>query len=133
DAFIEDPSILGRSSLDPNFQWMRAVTTEEAKACRERLELWAESDQEPSGGSLGEWVYKPLKATNQSIKPVQPVPPRDLSTPLVRAALKMHSLADLIMSKTKDAAQRNWKIPSEFPCCPQEETDGPIMAYAERL
>src|SRR5690606_33789292 len=98
DAFIEDPSILGRSSLDLNFQWMRAVTTEEAKACRERLELWAESDQKPSGGSLGEWVYTPLKTSNQSVKSVQPAPQRDLSTPLVKAAQEMHSFADLVMS-----------------------------------
>lgn len=133
DAFIEDPSILGRSSVDPNFQWMRTVTSEEAKACRERLELWAESDKEHSGGSLGEWVYKPLKTSNQSIKPVQPVPPRDLSTPLVKAAQEMQNIADLVMSKTKGAAQRDWRIPSEFPCCPQEEADDPITAYAERL
>lgn len=133
DAFIEDPSILGRSSLDPNFQWMRTVTSEEAKVCRERLELWAESDQEPSGGSLGEWIYKPLKTSNQFIKSVQPVPPRDLSTPLVKAAQVMHSFADLVMSKTEGAAQRDWRIPSEFPCCPQKETDDPIAAYVKKL
>ncbi len=133
DAFIKDPSILGQSTVDPNFQWMRTVTVKEAQACRKRLELWAESDKQPSGGSLGEWVYKPLKASNQQDKPFQPAPPRDRSSPLVREAEKAHRLNGLVMAKTEGAAQQNWQVPSEFPCCPNEAEEEPIKAYAKKL
>ena len=37
EAFIKDPTILGNSKLDPNFNWMRTVSREEAENCRERL------------------------------------------------------------------------------------------------
>lgn len=133
EAFMEDPSILGKSNVDPNFKWMRTVTPEEAKACRECLELWAKSDKAPSGGSLGEWVYKPLKTSNQQEKPMQPAPPKDLSAPIVQAAQKAHRLNDVVMSKTPGAAQRDWKVPSEFPCCPQQAGKGPIKTYEEKL
>lgn len=133
DAFIKDPSILGQSTVDPNFKWMRTVTPEEAQSCRERLELWAASDKTPSGGSLGEWVFKPLKTSNQQEKPIQPAPPRDLSTPLAKTAEKAHRLNGLVMAKTQGSAQRDWKIPSDFPCCPNEVGEEPIKNYAKNL
>jgi hypothetical protein len=137
EAFIKDPSILGLSSVDPNFRWMRTVTPEEAEACRERLELWAKSDEEPSGGSLGEWVFKPLKTSEYLKEPIQPVPLRDRSTPLVRAAEEAHRQhrleMELVMAKTPGAAQRDWKTPSEFPCCPHKTEADPIKTYEENL
>lgn len=133
EAFIKKPSLLGQSRLDPNFQWMRTVTPEEAQTCRERLELWAKSDKMPSGGTLGEWVYQPFKTSNQKKTPVQPAPPRDRSTPLVKAAEEAHRLYGLVMAKTPGAAQHNWKIPSEFPCCPGQAGEEPIKNYAEKL
>jgi predicted transcriptional regulator len=36
-------------------------------------------------------------------------------------------------SLTPNAVQREWKTPSEFPCCPQEYTDKPIKTYADNL
>jgi hypothetical protein len=36
-------------------------------------------------------------------------------------------------SLSPNAVQRNWKIPSEFPCCPQKYTEDPIVAYAINL
>ena len=40
---------------------------------------------------------------------------------------------DKVMAKTSNAAQRNWSVPSEFPCCPKENIEEPIAVYAENL
>ena len=54
--------------------------------------------QLPSGGSLGEWVYR--SQTEQYVEEPEP--------------------DDLIESRTPGAIQKNWKTPSEFPLCPSE-------------
>jgi len=64
EAFLANPSILRESNYDPNFKWMRTVTPQEAKACLQNMQNWAKNMRKPSGGSLGEWVYKPI-ATKQ--------------------------------------------------------------------
>jgi hypothetical protein len=40
---------------------------------------------------------------------------------------------DYIASLTLNAVQRNWQIPSEFPCCPQEFNSEPLASYAKCL
>lgn len=40
---------------------------------------------------------------------------------------------EIIKAKTENAVQCNWKVSSEFPCCPQEYAEEPIKAYAENL
>ena len=133
DAFIKDPSILAQSNPDPNIEWMRTVTPEEAQSGWKRIEQWAKSGKAPSGGSLGEWVYKPLEASNQQEEPVQPVPLRDRLTPIVIAVEKADHPNGLVMAKTLGAAQRDWKTPSEFPCCPHQAVKDPIRTYADNL
>lgn len=115
EAFLEDPSLLRYGSLAPNFDWMRRVSPEEAQACRERMLLWASSGKPSSGGgSLGEWIFKPPSTP-------KPLPKMPMKAP------------DLVMAKTQGAVQRKWRIPSEFPCCPQKGEEDPITAYAEKL
>lgn len=115
EAFLEDPSKLRIGRLDRNFEWMRSVSVQEAKACLERMHLWAKSDKLPSGdGSLGEWVFKP--SNTQKLSPIMP-----------------ETISDLVMAKTRGAAQRRWRVPTEFPCCPQEAKEEPIVAYAAKL
>ena len=58
EEFLKDPSCISDTSQDPNFEWMRRVTPEEAKATLERLLEWAKSDSMPKGGKLGEWVFE---------------------------------------------------------------------------
>lgn len=58
EEFLKDPSKLRQSYIDKDFEWMRAVTKEEAAASLERMLSWAKSDNPSSGGSLGEWIYK---------------------------------------------------------------------------
>jgi hypothetical protein len=114
EAFLADPSKLRQGSIEPHFEWMRTVSLEEARASLERFQAWAKSDKKPSGGSLGEWVFKSNVHGNISFE-MQAEPP------------------SLIMAKTKGAAQRDWRVPSEFPYCPQKDSDDPLLAYAENL
>jgi hypothetical protein len=145
EAFLEDPSKLRQSSLTHSFDWMRTVTPEEAKACRERMNLWAKSDKPSSGGSLGEWVFKPIPANSQAPRPentdtVTTRAPREArpswqksgASPY-RASIIRHEEPDTIPAKTSGAAQRKWRTPTEFPCCPQETGKEALVTYAENL
>ena len=115
EAFLADPSKFRGKFPDPNYEWMCAVSREEAQASKERLLAWAKSDKPLQGGSLGEWIF------NRSIS--------NQATDYVEEEL------EFINSLTPNAVQkvRNWKTPSEFPCCPQENTHNPIAYYTANL
>lgn len=113
EEFLKDPSSPRRGNLSANLTWMRSVTPQEAEISRNRLLAWAASDKGSSGGSLGDWLFRP-----------RGVPPSEAeSTPR----------QELVNSKTPGAVQRNWKVPSEFPCCPAVGSNTPILDYARRL
>ncbi len=115
EAFLKDPSKLRNSGNDRNFEWMRGVTPQEAQACLERLQLWAKSDKPPScSGFLGEWVFK----SSFTHKPSPQTPQKT---------------SDLVIAKTPGAAQRNWRTPTEFPCCPQKAEEDSIATYKVKL
>lgn len=108
DAFFEDPATL--KGRDPNFDWMRTVSKEEAEESRKRLLSWAESGQIPKGGQLGEWVYGT----------------REARAPALEIALDQESLSPMVV-------QRNWRTPTEFPICPDSIGADPLGEYADRL
>lgn len=114
EAFLEDPSILrNHVTEDPNFEWMRTVTPEEAQISWERLSNWAKKKNNNtsfSGNSLGEWIFE----DNRSFSSFQ-------------------EISEFVVSQTPNVVQKNWKTPSEFPCCPQESTNNPIESYAANL
>jgi len=58
EEFLRDPSKLRQNGIDRDFEWMRAVSKEEAAISLERMLSWAKSDKPSLGGSLGEWVYR---------------------------------------------------------------------------
>lgn len=139
EDFLENPSILGNSNFDPNFKWMRTVTPEEAKACKERMDVWANSDKLPSGGAFGSWLYKPIEAYKDSCK---------TSSSSNRTQYSSHTFSDFsdyqrpaelniginyLPSLTPGAVQKKWTTPTEFPCCPQSIEANPIKVYAEKL
>ncbi len=157
EAFLEDPSILSDWKSDRNFEWMRTVSPEEAKACKERMHIWAKSDKSPSGGSLGEWVFKPIKTQNlllksqsmssdlekvktpneaqrKSISPLSyPYSSQMQEEELITFYIEKFRALGLVISDTPGAVQRNWRTPTEFPCCPQNNEADPISAYADKL
>ncbi|MGC4234670.1 MAG: HNH endonuclease signature motif containing protein [Niabella sp.] len=110
EAFLADPSKFRDKFPDPNYEWMCAVSIQEAQVSKERLLAWAESDKRPSGGSLGEWIY-------------------NRSSPKVY----FEETPEFKTSLTSNAVQKNWKTPSEFPCCPQDINNNPITTYFTEL
>lgn len=108
EAFFRDPSVM--RAHDQEFGWMRTVTREEAETSRKRLLRWAETEADPRGGQLGEWVYGPRKPDESRAELARD---RDSLTPL--------------------AVQRNWRTPVAYPACPESVRANPLSDYAERL
>ena len=115
EAFLADPSKFRNKFPDPNYEWMCAVGIDEAQVSKERLLAWAKSDKPLQGGSLGEWIYN-----------------RSISSPLTEY---VEEELEFINSLTPNAVQkiRNWKTPSEFPCCPQKNTNNSVAEYVANL
>jgi len=109
EEFLANPIKYRDKFQNSNYAWMRNVSEQEAEACLKNFQIWAESDNRSKGGSLGEWVFQ---------KQIIQVPAE---------------MPDFIDSLTINAVQRNWRIPSEFPCCPQEVSENPLATYAENL
>lgn len=115
EAFLTNPSEFRDKFLEPNYEWMCAVSSREAQASKERLLAWAKSDKPLQGGSLGQWIYN-----------------RSVSSQFVEY---VEDELEVINSLTLNAVQkvRNWKTPSEFPCCPQGEKHNSIANYIANL
>jgi hypothetical protein len=115
EAFLADPSKFRDKFPEPNYEWMCVVSHEEAQASKERLLAWAKIDKPLQGGSLGEWIY------NRSVS--------NQVTGIVEGEL------EFVKSLSPSAVQKvsNWKTPSEFPCCPKENTHTPIADYIANI
>ena len=111
DNFFENPGRPISGKLHPNFEWMRSVTKEESAVSKRRLLDWAKSQGMPSGGTLGEWLYK--SQTKQYAEEPEP--------------------DDFIESRTPGAIHKNWKTPTEFPLCPSEISASVLEEYRARL
>jgi len=114
EDFLSDPGAFRDLFPEPNYSWMCTVSKEESQASLERLITWAKSDNRPSGGSLGEWLFYRTTKQNQ--------PTEEIS-----------EISDLVMAKTLNAAQRDWQTPTEFPCTPQEIGENSLVAYSENI
>jgi hypothetical protein len=115
EAFLADPSKFRDKFPDPNFSWMCAVSAQEAKVSKERLLAWSKSERQLQGGTLGEWIYN-----------------RGASERLIDS---VEEEFELMNSLTPNAVQNalNWKTPTEFPFCPQENRQKPILDYFANL
>lgn len=114
EEFLAEPSKFRDKFPDPNYEWMCAVSAEEAQISLKRLQSWAKSDKPLQGGSIGEWIFSREIVENP---------------PVTRP--------NYIMSKTPNAAQRiifNFEDkPNEYPSTPQVFEGDPLTAYNERL
>ena len=127
EVFLADPSVLrGHEKIDPNFNWMRTVSPEEARVSLERLTTWAKEHPKPQGGSLGDWVFQERKPSNATYTPLSYQQQEPMVEETVIAPQETKSL-------TPNARQLDWKYPVEFPCCPQQVTDKPIEDYLANL
>ena len=156
EAFLANPSLLRENELPLDLRWMRTVTNAEAQVSKKRLLEWAESDKEPSGGSLGAWVFNPSeKSTSTPGKVSTHDTQADLLTeegqlgvwgykqPSFQENDQSNALQDeedrtpnLILSLTLGAAQVRAFLddkPCEYPCTPQHFDGNPLAAYASNL
>jgi hypothetical protein len=106
DEFFKNPGAPLNPDATKNFDWMRTVSKEEAQESRERLLRWAESDQAPKGGVLGDWIHGARRE-----EPVVEETPD-------------------VQSPTPNAIERNWRTPTEFLMCPDKISP---TEYAARL
>lgn len=111
EAFLANPSQFREKFQNPDYKWMTTVSAEEAQTSKERLLTWAKSDKPLQGGSLGEWIY------NRSV-------PSQITDIVEEELVFINSLTPNAIQKV-----RNWKTPSEFPCCPQDNYPNPIADY----
>ena len=128
EVFLADPSVLrGHEKIDPNFNWMRTVSPEEARVSLERLTNWAKEHPKPQGGSLGEWVFQEQKRGSRPYIPLHYQQPEPVELePADMRPIETKSL-------TPNAIQLDWKHPVEFPCCPQQVTGKPLETYHANL
>ena len=111
ENFLENPAKPLPGKLDQSFDWMRTVTKKEAKESYKRLLDWANSGRNPSGGNIGEWLYKPGN----------------------RGRIEGSGLDEVTESSTPGALQKNWKTPSEFPNCPAGVVPNALDNYFNSL
>lgn len=109
EEFLADPRNPKNGTLTKDFEWMRAVSPSEAETSRKRMLDWAQSDRPSGGGTLGDWVF------GRDATPVEGPTER------------------LVASKTPGAVQRNWRVPAEFPLCPETTEEMPLDTYYRRL
>ncbi len=109
DDFFNNPKKPRFGALPQNFDWMRTISQEEAKACRERFDKWAASNKEPTGVQPGEWVFATEKNNVVIIDKL------------------------IQQSMTPMATQKNWRTPCEFPLCPEQLGERPLTDYLSRL
>lgn len=114
ESFLDNPSQMNELSNGVSFNWMRSVTKEEAQNCKERMLIWASSDhtlsRENSTRPIEEWIFKPA---------------RNIQGPEEDSVLTK--------SLTPHAYQKNWRVPSSFPCCPRKISNKPLEDYYQNL
>lgn len=148
EAFLKNPTILRQSSSEPNTVWMRTVSKEEAAKCMRNLTRWAEEDKQreeskPKGEGIGEWIYQEKSNDSNGFGESwdKDWRDRDYHTPWqiqkeqIEKETQAYFDAQLALkpSLTPGAMQREWKIPTEFPLCPQNPSSTPLQDYLANL
>ncbi len=109
EAFLKDPSKPINETSFPDVSWMRTVTKEEGARTMSRFEAWAKSGAVPSGGAIGEWLYGTRERADFEPEPEE------------------------YGSLTPSAIQVKWRVPTEFPRCPEAVSEDGLEQYAQNL
>ncbi len=114
EALLENPSIIGNYIKDdPNFSWMKTVSSEKAQISWERLSKWAQKETTNTFERHIVWKGWSSLSNDNSQSPSNEF--------------------GLFSSITQNAVQKEWKTPTEFPCCPQEITKYALADYAKNI
>lgn len=142
EAFLENPSILNNFvDGDPNLNWMRHVTKEEAKNCLENWINWARTttavhDPNYRKKEIGDWIYQKPRTTSfeKSLSQSQKNVNINL-TPTQETYERSEDDEDRLItdSNTPLAAQYHWTTPTDFPCCPNVINEDGLLLYKENL
>ena len=111
DNFFANPSKPRSGELNQDFSWMRTVSKEEAENTKENLLLMGRKGTIGREGALGEWIYSRIYVKE---------PERS-------------SEDALFESLTRNAVQKKWKTPSEFPLCPVNTKGTALVEYCQKL
>ena len=148
EAFLKNPAILRQSSAEPNTVWMRTVSKEEAAKCLRNLTRWAEEDKKlentkPSGNGIGEWIYQDGDKKSDGFGEPwdkdwdhqEYRTPWQIQKEQIERETQAYFETQLALkpSLTPGAMQREWKIPTEFPLCPQKPSSSPLQDYLANL
>jgi hypothetical protein len=120
--------------------------------------LWVNSNKNPRGGSWGEWLYEPIiekkifsresrleaylktsdgdkrKSLNANIdKKIGEGYLNDLAYEQITEGEIFGRESELVMALTERCAQYRWRVPSYFPCCPEEIGANSLEAYFQNL
>ena len=151
EVFLKDPSVLrGHEKIDPNFYWMRAVSPNEARISREKLIQWAKERPASKGGNIGEWLFDGSNSKGsfgmQSIAKTPKLSSSSNELPTVSASdiIRISQSARIpekdpikvsneTESLTPNVIQVKWRTPTEFPLCPLEQVNQPLIEYQSRL
>lgn len=137
EAFVNDPSIIQEFVNDnPNYEWMRTVTTEEARSSYERLRSWAEKkdNEKPLEGTIGEWIFTQKNKKDYKKPSFEGKQYTNVAYGQNNHIISVDSHIDsLTESLTPNAMQRYWCTPTEFPLCPSNIGDSPLSAYMNNL
>lgn len=117
EAFIENPSILDKYVNEhSNFKWMRTVTPQEAKNAMAHWSQWCNDPNrsKPTGKGVGDWIYQqPISRNRQQ---------NTQSSVFSHEGRGDDSLDMEYPSLTSNAVQVKWKTPTEFLCCPPNDS-----------
>jgi hypothetical protein len=114
EEFLINPQNFREKFTEPNYSWMREVSEEEGKNSLKRMLEWSKTANKSNGSSLDEWIYK-------------------RNIPEKRIKIEKEKLPELNESTPKNVIQRSWKIPSDFPLCPQSEVNVSLLNYVQNL
>lgn len=112
ENFLSDPSKYSHSFREPNYSWMCTVSKEEAQNSLNNFLKWAKSDKKTIGGTLGDWIFSRGQSDSYDENQTE------------------SALTD---SLTSNAKQKNWRTPTEFICCPNNNTENVLSEYQKNL
>ena len=140
EAFLKNPSLIRSfANQNPDFSWMRNVSSEEAKRTLENMNEWAGRPiEDHQGGKMGEWIYKnqgynPKMQKKNDLTKQGDTQQHESIQILNRAATEIRDSSIQEANSPKSAVQKDWKTPTDFPLCPVDVSDSALLDYYNNL
>lgn len=132
--FIKDPSCLKDPAKDPDISWMRTVSAEEAKAAWARVQSM--NSKPKTNTLLKEHVENEELKKQEQAEAMVWYRTQNNDWHFTAPKQPVNNTPDPVFTKAafpQNALQKDWKTPTEFPCCPTETTETPLKDYYNNL